>query len=129
MMAEKARLFGDMAMRDQILAARSPSHAKALGRQVRGFTEARWRAHRVEIVERGLMAKFAEHDALCAYLRTTGSKVLVEASPHDRHWGIGLAAADPGAKDPRRWRGENLLGFALMRVRAQLDMGAPKHGP
>lgn len=120
MMAEKARLFGDAEMRARILAAPSPRDAKQLGGQVRGFDEARWIEHRVGIVVAGNLHKFRQHPALGEYLRTTGAKILVEASPTDRIWGIGLAKDAAGAQDPLRWRGLNLLGFALMAVREQL---------
>jgi hypothetical protein len=117
MMAEKARLFGDEAALARVLAKDDPAAAKAAGRGVRGFDEATWRRHRFEIVVRGNRAKFAQHAALHAFLAGTGDQVLVEASPVDAVWGIGLAANDPRAQDPARWRGLNLLGFALMTVR------------
>jgi ribA/ribD-fused uncharacterized protein len=123
MMAEKARLFGDGATLARILAAGNPGAAKALGREVRGFDEPRWNAARWEIVVRGNEAKFGQHPELRACLARTGDRVLVEASPVDRIWGIGLAHDDPKAENPELWRGLNLLGFALMEVRARL--GAP----
>ena len=54
------------------------------------------------------------------YKRQTGDSVLVEASPYDAIWGIRLAASSPEAQDPMKWRGQNLLGFALMEVRDEL---------
>ncbi len=66
------------------------------------------------------MHKFAAHDDLGLFLLNTGDRVLVEASPLDRIWGIGLAADDEAAFDPERWRGQNLLGFALMEARERL---------
>jgi ribA/ribD-fused uncharacterized protein len=117
MMAEKARLFGDEATRARVLSARTPGEAKALGREVSGFDEERWTQARYDVVRAGSVAKFSAHPDLLAFLRTTGSKVLVEASPTDRIWGIGLAQDDPRAQDPRTWRGHNLLGFALMEAR------------
>lgn len=117
MMAEKARLFGDARAEAKILEAPHPGAAKRLGRAVRGFDEGMWRKRRVDIVVAGNRAKFNAHPELGAYLRGTGRRVLVEASPRDRIWGIGLAREDPRASDPALWRGENLLGFALMRVR------------
>ena len=68
----------------------------------------------------GNLAKFEQHDDLRDYLLGTGDRVLGEASPVDRVWGIGLSRDDPAASDPSRWRGHNLLGFALMRVRDML---------
>jgi ribA/ribD-fused uncharacterized protein len=120
MMAEKARLFGDEDAREKGLAARSPGKAKAIGRQVRGFVEDTWRSHRFEIVVQGNLAKFEQNEALGRYLSGTGSRVLVEASPKDRVWGIGLSGDDPGARNPRQWKGLNLLGFALMEVRSRI---------
>ncbi|MFC7328002.1 NADAR family protein [Marinactinospora rubrisoli] len=120
MMAEKARLFEDTETAARIIAAPHPRAAKALGRRVRGFDEAVWRASRFGIVVRGSTEKFGQHPDLGEYLIGSGNRVLVEASPVDRIWGIGLAADDERAADPHAWRGENLLGFALMRARAEL---------
>ena len=101
-------------------AAPHPGAAKALGRQVRGFDEQRWAEHRFDAVVTGNMAKFGQHRQLRDFLTSTGSRVIVEASPRDRVWGIGLAADDERAQSPERWPGLNLLGFALMEVRHQL---------
>ncbi|MFC7218825.1 NADAR family protein [Streptomyces polyrhachis] len=127
MMAGKARLFGDEASLAAILAARTPAEAKALGRLVQPFDEARWSAARFELVVEGSVAKFAQDPALRAYLLGTANRVLVEASPRDRIWGIGLGAANDHATDPTRWRGRNLLGFALMEARARLTATPEKH--
>ncbi len=120
MMAEKARLFGDEAIRREILAAPDPGKAKALGRKVQGFDTPTWDAACFEIVVRGNAAKFGQDPALGGWLRKTAPALLVEASPVDPIWGIGLAADDPRAQDPTQWQGRNLLGFALSRVRAEL---------
>ena len=120
MMAEKARLFGDEESRARILAAPAPATAKALGRKVRGFDEKLWEERRFDIVVAASAAKFGQNAELGAYLAGTGDAVLVEASPVDRVWGIGLAADDARATRPADWRGLNLLGFALMQARATL---------
>ncbi|MEU8264603.1 NADAR family protein [Micromonospora sp. NPDC048999] len=125
MMWHKATLFGDAEIAGQVLTSAHPHRAKALGRQVRGFDEATWLARRYEIVVAGSVAKFGQHEELTRFLLGTGKRVLVEASPVDRIWGIGLAADDPRAEDPARWRGENLLGFALMDARAALREARP----
>ena len=122
MMAEKARLFEDRDGLARVLSARSPGAAKAAGRQVRGFDENRWIEARYGIVVTGALAKFGQHLDLGRFLQQTGSKILVEASPVDRIWGIGLSADDDGADDPARWRGLNLLGFALMDIRQMLSV-------
>jgi ribA/ribD-fused uncharacterized protein len=117
MMWGKAVLFGDERTAARILDAGHPKQAKDLGRQVRNFDRATWEAHRVEIVVAGNTHKFGQHTDLGDYLLGTGDHVLVEASPLDRVWGIGLRADDPRAEDPAQWRGLNLLGFALCDVR------------
>ncbi|MGJ7564214.1 NADAR family protein [Variovorax sp. GB1R11] len=120
MMTGKARLFDDAQTCERILAARTPGEAKKLGREIRGFDEAAWVEARLDIVTQGNIEKFAQNAALGAFLLGTGHQVLVEASPVDPIWGIGLAATDPAAQDPRAWRGLNLLGFALMAARDAL---------
>ncbi|MFE2427232.1 NADAR family protein [Streptomyces sp. NPDC059373] len=120
MMAGKARLFGDDAALARIQEARHPNAAKKLGRQVRGFDEEEWIRHRWDLVVEGNVAKFGQDAAMREYLLGTGARVLVEASPLDRIWGIGLAADDERAPDPAQWRGLNLLGFALMEARMRL---------
>ena len=121
MMAEKARLFGDAEAERAALTATSPAAAKKAGRLVRDFDETTWQEKRFEIVVAGSVHKFASDEGLRGFLLGTGNRVLVEASPVDRVWGIGLAADDPRALDPDRWRGLNLLGFALMEARERLS--------
>jgi ribA/ribD-fused uncharacterized protein len=120
MMAEKARLFRDEDALSKIVANDDPSAAKAFGRKVRDYDDAVWCRHRFEIVVAGNLAKFSQHPRLAGYLLSTGEQVLVEASPFDAIWGVGLAAGDPRAHDPAQWPGLNLLGFALMNVRTKL---------
>jgi ribA/ribD-fused uncharacterized protein len=120
MMWRKAQLFDDEAKAAQILTARSPAQAKALGRTVANFDEAIWEQHRWDIVVAGSVAKFGGEPGLRDYLLATGRRVLVEASPMDRIWGIGLAADSDRATSPHTWRGQNLLGFALMEARERI---------
>jgi len=120
LMWRKAVLFDDGAVADRILDAPGPAAVKALGRQVRGFDPQVWERDRVGISVAGNVAKFRQNPELGDYLVGTGSRILVEASPADRIWGIGLEADDPGAEKPDRWRGRNLLGFALMRARNEI---------
>lgn len=125
MMAEKARLFGDEKIRAEILRTSDPRKCKALGRKVKNFDKAVWDKKKEDIVRNGNFEKFMQNDALRNFLLSTGDKVLVEASPTDRVWGIGLGKNNPDALDPKKWRGQNLLGFILMAVRnemAILDM-------
>jgi ribA/ribD-fused uncharacterized protein len=129
MMAEKARLFGDEATLARIIAAKTPAEAKALGREVTPFDSKRWGAACVKAVVRGNVAKFTAHAPMRESLCSTGTKVLVEASPRDRIWGIGMGASNVEASDPQKWRGANLLGFALMEVRERIDGGAGRATP
>ncbi len=117
MMAEKARLFGDMEIYEKVFSAGSPGAAKALGRQVSGFDANIWDAEKYEIVVEGNRYKFGQNLKLTEFLIGTGKRVIVEASPLDEIWGIGLAVEDDRVENPRKWKGENLLGFALMEVR------------
>lgn len=121
MMWRKAMLFADSDTAEEILRTSHPRRAKELGRAVRGFDQDRWAACRYEIVVAGSVAKFSQHPDLRDFLLGTGERVLVEASPTDRVWGIGLAGDDPRAADPGQWRGLNLLGFALMSARTILS--------
>jgi hypothetical protein len=120
MMAQKALLFGDEAAFQAIITAKTPAQAKEYGRMVEGFEEERWVAHRFEIVKQGNVHKFSQHPTFAQYLRRTGNRVLVEASPVDAIWGIGLPSDAEEIENPRTWKGLNLLGFALMEVRDKL---------
>jgi len=123
MMAGKARLFGDEETLAEILAAQTPKEHKALGRKVRGYDDARWKAVCQEIVYRGNLAKYTQNPELRELLLGTGELILAEASPTDVLWGIGYAADHPRAVRPEEWRGKNWLGEALMRVRRELRGG------
>ena len=117
MMAEKARLFHDDDARQKIMQAYDPMNQKKMGRRVQGYVDALWKEHCFNTVVRGNVAKFSQNEKLRDFLLSTGDKILVEASPKDSVWGIGLGEESPEAINPRRWSGTNLLGFALMEVR------------
>ncbi|MDO4258254.1 MAG: NADAR family protein [Actinomycetaceae bacterium] len=120
MMWRKATLFGDDAIAEQILQAPSPAAAKQLGRKVTPFDPDVWGQECFEIVVAGSVAKFSSTPELRDFLLATGKKVLVEAAPRDRVWGIGMGKDNENAQNPARWRGSNLLGFALMEARKRL---------
>jgi len=120
MMACKARLFEDWQSLERILESDDPKAAKHLGRQVRNFCSELWERVSQGCVILGNVAKFSQNPELKAFLLGTAEDVLVEASPTDSIWGIGLAQNDPRASHPRDWLGQNLLGFALMAVRETL---------
>ncbi len=120
MMAEKARLFNDQVTCDKILNSEEPGEAKKLGRQVKNFADETWNKKRFEIVSNASYYKFSSCEKLREYLVNTENRVLVEASPRDKIWGIGLSQNAMNVENPLTWKGENLLGFALMNARDKL---------
>ena len=120
MMVEKARLFGAEDIAAEILTREHPGAAKAFGRKVEGFDQEIWDREKYDIAVQGNFHKFSQSPELQTFLKNTGNRVLVEASPIDRIWGIGLAKEDPDCSDPSKWKGQNLLGYALMSVRDML---------
>lgn len=121
MMAKKALLFNDYEHYVLIMNEANPQRCKALGKDVRNFDAACWDRCKEEIVYNGNYAKFDQNIKVRKYyLFNTGDTILAEASPFDTVWGIGLEASDPDATDPSKWKGQNLLGKILMRVRSDL---------
>lgn len=120
MMANKAELFGDNEIREQILQCSDPKQIMALGRKVRNFDETVWNEVKYSIILNGNYLKFTQNPELREFLLSTGDSVLVEASPYDGIWGIKMSQTDENVLNPCRWRGENLLGFALMEVRDEI---------
>jgi ribA/ribD-fused uncharacterized protein len=121
MMFSKAKLFGDEDIAEAVLATHLPKEQKALGRKVRGFDLDTWKAKRESIVYVGCREKFAQHPGLRTLLLATAPTELVEASPYDVIWGVGLSEHHPDITDKSKWRGQNLLGQALMKVRDTLS--------
>lgn len=119
-MFHKAMLFGDDETATCILRTHRPQEAKRLGRSVKGFDQVTWDQHKEDIVYRGNYLKFTQHNELRVKLLETGVRILAEANPYDRIWGIGLARTNPKARNPLQWNGQNLLGKALMRLRSEL---------
>lgn len=120
MMHQKAILFGDDKMAAKILTTNKPHEQKLMGQYVKGFKSEVWEAHKIDIVTRGNYAKFSQNAGLRKKLLATEDMVLVEANAKDIFWGIGLSEDNPDVQDPKKWRGENLLGGILMNVREQL---------
>lgn len=120
MMAKKALLFGDIVRHDAIMGTPNPREQKAIGRAVRGFHQATWEAVARDVVMRASLAKFTSTPKLRAQLLLTEGTVLVEASPTDVIWGVGLSEDDPRVHNRERWRGRNWLGQCLTDLREQL---------
>ena len=121
MMAKKAKLFSDMESFEKILQAKHHGEAKKFGRGVKNFNQKLWEQKRFDIVVQGNLLKFSQNQKLKNFLLAASNRVLVEASPKDTIWGIGLDEKNKDAQIPYKWRGLNLLGFALMKVRTQLQ--------
>jgi ribA/ribD-fused uncharacterized protein len=120
MMGQKAKLFYDEDVFKRIIEKESPKDVKDLGRQIKNFKAATWDEQKYKIVKQGNYLKFSQNEELKQFLIKTQNKIIVEASPVDAIWGIGLAEDNPKALNSAEWRGENLLGFALMEVRDEL---------
>ena len=120
MMYCKAVCLGDDTIAALILATDDVAEIKALGRRVSGYDENHWNGVRQIIVYEGLLAKFSQNPELREQLKGTGSAVLAECAVKDQIWGIGLSMQDPNRLERTKWRGENLLGYALMMVRGRL---------
>ena len=123
MMAQKALLFGDNIIYNEIMKASHPKQFKSLGRMITGFDEKIWNQNRTDIVIKGNTAKFSQNQELKYFLLCTNERILVEASPCDNIWGIGMGADDRRCENPTLWKGENLLGFCLMEVRDIIKQG------
>jgi ribA/ribD-fused uncharacterized protein len=120
MMAEKAKLFGDTEMYQKIMSTVEPSDQKRYGRMVRNFVPEVWNSHAKDIVYRASYAKYSQNKDLKRELLATKGTTLVEASPEDRIWGIGLRKTDPRALKRETWLGTNWLGGILTKVRDEL---------
>ena len=121
MMLNKALMFDDLKVADQIIKQSNCRIIKGLGRQVHGFSDEKWDGVKVAIVIRGNYLKFSQNERSKKFLLATKPAFLVEGSRWDRVWGVGLDVSDKSISDPRRWRGENLLGKCLTYVRQAIE--------
>ena len=117
MMYQKACLFGDLETAVAILSTTSPKEQKALGKTVKSFDLGVWNMLCLDIVRVGNLAKFTQHSDMGDYLLATEDRMMVEASPYDAVWGIGMGMTDAGVEDPKKWKGLNFLGHVLNNVR------------
>ena len=123
MMYKKAVCFSDREIAESILKTSDVAKIKELGRQVSGYQENIWNGVRQIIVYKGLIEKFSQNAMLKEQLKETKDSVLAECAVKDRIWGIGLSMNDPKRMDINQWKGQNLLGYALMMVREKLEEG------
>ncbi len=121
MMFSKAFMFGDNEVADKILKTKKPGEQKALGRAVRNYNEEQWAEKREWVVDEILYQKFTQNEDLKNILLETGDRIIVEASPYDKVWGIAMGVDKyPEILDQNNWKGQNLLGKCLMRVREKI---------
>lgn len=120
MMHQKAVVFKDKEVANQILETTDVGKIKALGRSVKNYKEVVWNGVRQIIIYQGLLQKFIQNETLKEQLLVTGNHILAECVVRDKIWGIGLSMTDEKRHDMREWKGQNLLGFALMQVRNEL---------
>jgi len=124
MMQQKALLFEDKEIAEKIMSAKSPNMCKSLGKQVKNFSTEKWITNRISIVTQGNYLKFSQNLSLKNVLMSTGNRIIVEASPFDKIWGIGLGRNDDAdvINDVANWQGLNLLGICLMNVRSHFRL-------
>ena len=121
MMYRKAKLFGDHDAAKKIWSSGDPAKQKALGRKVKNFDKDKWEAIARDVVYKANYAKFTQNKDCLNELVKTGDKIIVEASPYDCIWGVGLRCDDPKVLDEKNWRGTNWLGEAIMKVREDIE--------
>lgn len=122
MMFRKAVMFEDKETATAIMSTDNPKEQKELGRLVKNYNEAAWSAVREKVMVAGLFEKFNQIPKLKEALLATGDTIIAEASPYDLVWGIGFTADQPEAVDQAKWRGQNLLGKVLMKVRNEIKV-------
>lgn len=120
MMAQKALLFQDDAAYERIMHLKDPSQQKAVGRTVKNFDADKWNLVCRKVVYEANVAKFSASPSLKQIILETGDREIVEASPYDKIWGIGLDERDPRCEDKAQWQGTNWLGVAIMEARDTL---------
>lgn len=120
MMYQKAKLFGDLEIAEQILKTSNAAKIKAFGRSVKNYNDTIWNGTRQIIVYEGLLEKFRQNNELCKKLIETKRCILAECAVQDKIWGIGLSMKDERRFDINEWKGQNLLGFTIMSVREKL---------
>lgn len=124
MMYQKAVMFKDKDIASQILKTNDVARIKDFGRQVSNYNDSVWNGMRQIVIYKGLLEKFRQNEKLKKALLDTGDDILAECAVSDKIWGIGLSMKDSNKNDIKRWKGQNLLGFALMLVRNELRESA-----
>jgi len=119
-MAMKALIFKDEEMYKEIMNSKSPTYIKKCGRKVKNFDQIKWDSSRYDIMYKACLFKFSQNKELKELLLSTEDKMIFEASPRDKIWGIGLSEDKAKLTDPKKHPGSNLLGKILMEIRVLL---------
>ena len=122
MMVGKAHLFGDEEAKEKIWKLDHPADQQMAGRRVKNYNQEKWDEKKFDIVVRGNVYKFMSNPDLKKQLLATGDKIIVEGSPTDTVWGVGLHYANSKIEDEKNWDGENLLGKAIMKARELINL-------
>ena len=122
----KATLFKDYEAAKFILDANNPIDHKRLGDTIKGFKKDVWKASSKKLMKQGLKAKFSQNVDLKQALLATGDRYIVEASPHDKHWGSGASLYSDECLNISAHKGENVLGILLMEVREEMLIAVDK---
>lgn len=128
-MKKKQELFDptNVKLAKQIMSEYRPTKIKQYGRMVKNYDEKKWTEVRYNIMLDANILKFKQNDYLLQELLKTTNDVIVEASPRDKIWGIGLSESAARKIAPQKWPGYNLLGKALMETRDKLNIKKPKN--
>lgn len=127
MMAMKAQLFKDEDACKRIMESKDPRQQKSIGREVKNFNTETWSQYSFSFVVAANVAKFSQNEEFKKVLLESGDRIIVEASPQDKIWGIGLGEFDRRSRNPALWQGQNLLGLALMVTRNHIKNKGEKN--
>lgn len=119
--AQKALLFSDIDSHSRIMDTTNPYEQWRYGREIKNFDKAQWDAVAETIAYRAYFARFSQNPYFHKLLLKTQDKIIAEANPFDCIWGIGLDTKNPDFLDVNKWKGRNLLGKVIMRVRSDLN--------
>jgi ribA/ribD-fused uncharacterized protein len=120
MMSKKAEVFEAWDILERIKATDNPREVKELGREIPNFSDKIWDKHKINIVRQANFLKFSQNSDLKEIMINHKDLILVEASPVDRVWGIGLHFSSDLVLNEKNWKGKNLLGECIMYARNKI---------
>jgi hypothetical protein len=118
-MWHKAVLFHDAETANKIVHCKTSKEAKALGREVAPFDQEKWNRFKEILMECTLLKKYEQNEVFRNTLMNPEyfNREFVECNPYDSIWAIGRSEEDPLCDDMSTWRGTNLLGKILTKIR------------